>query len=479
MKWAWCLLIAVGLCLVAGLPARAATTELVSVSSTGEQGDADSYWPSISAGGRYVAFESYASSLVPGDTNSERDVFVRDRLTGATERVSVSGTGEQGNQESYRPAISADGRLVAFCSHAPNLVPGDTNQALDVFVHDRLTGATERVSVSSTAEQGNQPSGQPSMSSDGRFVAFRSWATDLVPGHTNWGEHVYGHDRLTGATERVSVSSAGEQENGDSDWPSMSADGRFVAFSSGASNLVPEDTNSARDVFVHDRLTGATERVSVSGAGEQGDGDSYWPSISADGRFVSFSSYAPDLVPGDTNSTWDVFIHDRLTGATERVSVSGAGEQGDSASWYSSVTADGQFVAFFSDASNLVRGDTNSARDVFVHDRLTAATERVSVSTAGEQGDAESSYASICADGHYVAFESYAPNLVPGDTNASADAFVRDRHGFPDVPMEHWAYDEIMACFNANIVKGYDDGLYHPEGQITRDQMAVYVARVL
>jgi Tol biopolymer transport system component len=476
--------------------ASAGTTDRVSVSSAGEQGNSYSWDPAISPDGRFVAFCSIATNLVAGRTNGFLQVFVRDRQTGATELVSVSSAGEQGDDDSggWGCVISADGRFVAFGSIADNLVLGDTNGAYDVFVHDRQTGATERVSVSSAGEQGDSDSGGHgcAISADGRFVAFDSTADNLVPGDTNGCKDIFVHDRQTGATERVSVSSTGEQANADYEtWMShvvaISPDCRFVAFSSGASNLVPADTNDAYDVFVHDRQTGATERVSISSAGEEGNWDSgasyCGPAISADGRFVAFGSHASNLAPGDTNGYSDIFVHDRTTGATERVSVSSTGEQGDDWSGDSgiAISADGRFVVFASFAHNLVPGDTNNNDDVFLHDRTTGVTEMVSLNTDGEHGDSWSDRAAITADNRYVFFESFASNLVPGDTNNTCDVFVRDwaRPGFSDVPMSCWAYDEIAACAVAAVVSGYDDGTYHPGDPVTRDQMAVYIARAL
>jgi Tol biopolymer transport system component len=227
---------------------------------------------------------------------------------GSTERVSVDSAGNQGNNGGDEPAISADGRFVAFVS-ADNLVPGDTNDNLDIFVHDRKTGATERVSVDSAGNQANVigSTSEAAISADGRFVAFNS-ANNLVPGDTNDNFDIFVHDRKTGATERVSVDSAGNQGNGAA-VAAISADGRFVAFQSVADNLVLGDTNGAIDVFVHDRKTGATERVSVDSAGNQANYESVSPAISGDGRFVAFVSLADNLVPGDTNGTYDVFVH--------------------------------------------------------------------------------------------------------------------------------------------------------------------------
>jgi len=295
-----------------------------------------------------------------------------------TTRVSVDSAGTQGTGgHSYETSLSADGRFVAFRSEATNLVAGDTNAADDIFVHDRQTGTTTRVSVDSAGTQGNSYSYTPSISADGRYVAFLSNASNLVAGDTNASWDIFVHDRQTGTTTRVSVDSTGTQGNGASAYhPSLSADGRFVAFLSEASNLVAGDTNGRSDIFVHDRQTGTTTRVSVDSAGTQGTGGhSYTPSISADGRYVAFASTATNLVAGDTNGTGDIFVHDRQTG----------------------------FVAFFSYATNLVAGDTNGLRDIFVHDRQTGTTIRVSVDSAGTQGNGNSFAPSISADGRFVA----------------------------------------------------------------------------
>ncbi|PKN65255.1 MAG: hypothetical protein CVU57_11495, partial [Deltaproteobacteria bacterium HGW-Deltaproteobacteria-15] len=302
----------------------------VSVSSDGSEGNGSSVYSSISADGRYVAFQSTASNLVSGDTNGKDDIFVHDRQTGATTRVSVSSGGLEGNGFSNgRPSISADGRYVAFQSTASNLVSGDTNGKYDIFVHDRQTGATTRVSVSSNGSEGNSNSYSPSISSDGSYVAFDSNASNLVPGDTNENYDIFVHERQTGATSRVSVGSDGSEGNGRSSNPSISADGRYVAFNSDAGNLVPVDTNGDYDVFVHDRQTGATSRVSVSSDGSEGNSYSLFPVISADGRYVAFASNAGNLVPGDTNGIYDIFVHDRQTGATSRVSVSSDGSEGN------------------------------------------------------------------------------------------------------------------------------------------------------
>ena len=282
------------------------TITRVSFDSAGNLGNTDSYNPSISADGRFVAFDSDASNIVPGDTNSNRDIFVRDRLTNTTTRVSFDSAGNQANDASDRVSISADGRFVAFTSLASNLVPGDTNGDPDIFVRDTLTNTTTRVSVNSAGNQGNVRSlfNAPSISADGRFVAFESRASNLVPGDTNDALDILVRDRLTNTTTRVSLDSAGNQGNSSSESPSISADGRFVAFTSGASNFdLGTDTS---DIFVRDTLTNTTTNVSVDSAGNRGDGDS--PSISADGRFVAFESNSSNLVPGDNNNSNDIFV---------------------------------------------------------------------------------------------------------------------------------------------------------------------------
>jgi len=406
---------------------QSGTTERVSVTSGAVEGNDNSGEPSISADGRYVAFESFATNLVPGDSNGTYDIFVRDRQSGTTERVSVATGGAQANSNSRFPSIAANGLCVAFWSQATNLVPGDTNGFQDVFIRDRLGATTERVSVASGGAQANDISGLSSISADGRYVAFESPATNLVPGDTNALWDAFLRDRLLGTTERVSVASNGTQGNGHGGDPSISTDGRYVAFESAANNLVSGDTNGTFDIFVRDRLAGTTERVSIDSLGTQGDGSSLDCSISPDGRCVAFQSAATNLVAGDTNSTSDIFVRDSGAGRTERESTGPGGAQGDSDSSGSSISADDRFVAFESLATNLVVGDTNGSKDIFVRDRDTGAVERVSVSSGGTEGNGDSSNPAISSDGRFVAFDSVANNLVVGDTNALADVFVRDR----------------------------------------------------
>ena len=443
MRFAWLVLILFLSACITSLPAAealAAVTERVSVSSAGLEGNAYSTGHlSISADGRYVAFESDASNLVSDDTEGSRDIFVHDRQTGATERVSVSRVGGQGNGGSEGASMSADGRYVAFHSGASNLVLGDANRQMDVFVRDRQKGVTERVSVASDGTQGNLSSVCASISADGRFVAYASHASKLVPGDTNDVSDVFVHDRQTGVTERVSVSSAGTQGNGDClEWKpaSISADGRFVAFGSYASNLVAGDTNRHSDIFVHDRHSGQTTRVSVSGTWAQGDEDSFWPSISADGRFVAFYSSATNLVPGDTNDMSDIFVRDRQKGVTERVSVSSTGDQGKDISEAPSISVDGRYVGFRSLASNLVPGDTNEMSDVYVRDRQGIADAKSpadgwAVVLSGNTVTASfpGYFYSEDADGRCGIKVSWAESVTEGDRYRVDGALATDANG--------------------------------------------------
>jgi Tol biopolymer transport system component len=369
-----------------------------------------------------------------------------------TELVSVRSNGRQGDDISGRfsaPAISGNGLVVAFDSQATNLVGGDTNRAVDLFVRDRTTGRTTVVSVSSRGKLGNGHSLGPAVSGDGRFVAFESDASNLVPADTNFMRDIFVHDRLTRDTTRVSVGPGGAQADATSLDASISADGRYVAFISDASNLVPGGS-TGRQAFVHDRVTGVTELVSVDTAGTESDGFATGAAISADGRSVAFGSFATNLVPVDTNGAIDIFVHDRLTGTTVRASVRTDGGEGNDSSLRASISGDGSIVTFSSNATNLVDGDTNERRDIFVHFLATGVTERISVSSAGVQSDGDSdgfgirggtSFGpEISNDGSHVAFDSQATNLIADDTNTCSlqggqsfpnpgqcpDIFVRD-----------------------------------------------------
>jgi Tol biopolymer transport system component len=407
-----------------------------SVSSSGVQANIGAISrPAISGDGRFTAFSSSASTLVAGDTNGFSDIFLFDRLSGTTTRVSVDSTGAQPltGGDAFNPAISADGRYVAFDSNAPDLVAGDGNGVRDVFWKDTQMGTVLLVSRNG-ATQGDLDSANPSISADGRYVVFESASTTLggpasPPGTLNiylWDRNPGGSPILT----RVSVGNGGAATNASSRNSAISADGRFVAFGSDATNLLSV-ASAQTDVYLWDR-TGAlaVRRVSITPTGgEPTTGGSDSPSISGDGRFVAFTSQATDLVtPGSIPFTSAVFVRDMaLTlSATVLVSVNSDGLQSTFGSQNASISGDGTRVAFDSLASNLVVDDTNAFEDVFVHDLKAGTTVRVSVRTYGGQAlGGDSVLPALSADGQSVAFNSAAFNLVPGDTNGVPDFFVR------------------------------------------------------
>jgi len=345
------------------------TTELVSVNDAGVQANADSHAlgdaPAISGDGQVIAFYSDATNLVTGDGNGETDVFVRLRGSGQTQIASVATDGSQGNGPSLSPSITADARYVAFQSLAANLVFDDTNNVADIFVRDLVANTTERVC---DQIQGNNYSYGPSISADGNFVAFTSAATNFVPHDTNNHLDVFVCNRQTGVIDLVSISTTGVQGNGDSVLPAISMDGRFVAFKSVASNLVPNDNNGVADVFVRDRLMGTTERVSVNTHGGDSDGASFPPSIDYSGRVVAFGSEADNLVPHDENGVSNVFARDRQSGVTIEVDLNDPGQQANPGTLNvsPSVSGDGTAVGFISLASNLVTNDFNGVSDVYL-----------------------------------------------------------------------------------------------------------------
>lgn len=410
-------------------PAAAQSTTRVSVDSLGGQSDRRCNSPTLSADGRFVAFFSGSEILVPGDSNHRGDVFMHDRQTGVTSLVAFNSQGQQGDGLSESPSLSADGRYVAFGSFSTNLVRGDDNNEGDVFVRDRQTGRTIRVSVNSAGGQGNSTSLNPAISADGRCVTFESFATNLVPGDTNLLLDVFAHDLSTGQTTRVSVNSSGLEANGQSVRPTISLDGRFIAFGSLANNLVPGDTNSASDVFVHDRTTGVTRLCSTNSNGQPGNLWSSDPSLSGDGSLVAFISEANDLVPGDANGVMDVFVHDLRDSRTTRLNLDSSGLQVTFAGNGPALSANGQSICF-AGISTLTFGEVNGLIDLYVHDRGTGRTSLVTVDSAGQErnGTYYGMYlGGISADGRIVAFGSDSTNLVPGDTNGEFDSFVRDR----------------------------------------------------
>ena len=410
---------------------------LVSTSANGTQGnDSSIYGVSVSADGTKIAFSSTATNLIGSDANSVADIFVKDLISGDVQLVSAAADGTQGDAASKNAvSISADGTKVAFISSAANLVSSDTNGVQDIFVKDLETGAIERVSV---APDGNDGNGQTlysvAISADGTKVAFASHASNLVAGDSNTQLDVFVRDLNTGTTQRVSVDEHGVEGNyAAGKHIALSANGTKVAFISSATNLVSNDTNGHRDVFVKDLETGAIERISVSSDGTEANSFSdYGLSMSADGTKVAFVSYASNLVDGDTNGRYDVFVKDLETGAIERISVASDGTEANSDSVYGvSMSADGTKVAFASYASNLVADDNNGTIDVFIKNLLTGEITRLSQDASGHGvyngagfGSPDIPELSMSADGNTVAFLSEANNLVPNDQNGHYDYFA-------------------------------------------------------
>jgi Tol biopolymer transport system component len=397
----------------------------ISTAADGTQVDAYSYSPSISDDGRYVVFQSSANNLVSGDTNFAFDIFVKDLSTNSITRVSTAADGTQGNDYSQFPAISGDARYVVFSSYASNLVSGDTNYTEDVFIKDLSTNSITRVSTAADGTQGNNLSSSPTISANGRYVAFQSSANNLVSDDTNGTQDIFIKDLSTNSITRVSTTADGTQGNNHSYSPSISDDGRYVVFQSYDSNLVSGDTNGSFDVFIKDLSTNSITRVSTAADGTQGNGYSVYAAISADGRYVVFTSNANNLVTGDTNGTQDIFVKDLSTNSITHVSTAADGTQANNQSLHAAISADGRYVVFLSGASNLVSGDTNGAYNVFIKDLSTNSITRISTVADGVlPNDSVDVRPGISADGRSVVFVSFASNLVSGDTNGYPDVFL-------------------------------------------------------
>jgi len=385
-----------------------------------------SAFPALSETGRYIVYHSAADNLVADDTNMVRDVFLHDALTGKTTRVSVDSTGVQGDGESISAMVSSDGRNVVFRSTATNLVDNDNNNRREIFLHDTQTGETQRVSVDSAGAEADGASSSPSISAGSEFVVFKSDATNLVVDDNNGVSDVFLRDLQNGTTLRVSLNSTGNEANGQSQvsLSAISGDRRYIVFRSEATNLVSGDSNGINDLFIRDTVNNTTEIVSVHTDGTQSDQGSVPGSISADGRFVVFSTSSTTLVSDDTNGASDVFLRDIVNSTTTRVSVNSTGEEGDASSVSPGISGNGRYVVFASSATNLVIDDTNIMRDIFVKDLQSNEIARVSVSATGIEGDNISVNAVISNDGRYIAFQSDASNLVENDTNGVTDIFI-------------------------------------------------------
>jgi hypothetical protein len=400
----------------AGFP-RSGTTVRVSEATSGTQANGRSSAPTLSANGRFVAYESEATNLAPGDIGG---VFVHDRRTVRTECVSVASDGAAADGLSWGPSLSSDGRYVAFTSQASNLVAGDTNGVDDTFVRDRRTGRTELVSLANDGTQFESYSRGSAISASGRYIAF------LTGSSSGQGE-VMLRDRHTGHTTHISTAPDGSPANYSSEAPGISADGRSLVFMSYASNLVPDDTNQTSDIFVYRMATGRISLISLGYSG-QSDQYSFLPSISGNGRYVTFVTQATNLVPDHTGFVSDLFVRDTLRGRTALVSVAADGTQADDDTWGSTMDFSGRYIAYYTLASNLVGGDTNDRQDVLVYDQVTHSTRIVSTGIDATYPNAGSYSPSIDAHGRQIAYSSEASNLILDDTNEVEDIFVTTAH---------------------------------------------------
>jgi len=401
------------------------TIQRVSISTAGVEANAGSSILHFSAdpSGRIISFISSANNLVAGDTNGADDAFIRDLQNNTTTRVSTDSVGTEGNSDSSATAASEDGRYIAFYSAADNLLAGDTNGQDDLFIKDTQLGTVIRASLSSAGVETDNHAENPGISPDGRYVVYQTQATNLVAGDTNGTWDIFLRDTTLSITTRVSVISGGGEGNGASIKPVVSSDGRYVAFESDATNLVAGDINGVKDVFLHDTQTNTTVRVSVSTAGVEANALAQEVDMSADARYIFFESNATNLVAGDTNGATDIFMRDTLLNITTRVSLTSAGAEANGSSRAPDVTSDGRYLVFTSDATNLVAGDTNGVGDIFFKDLNTGIVTRASVDSGGVEANAVSNSPSISSNNCYVFFYSSATNLVAGDTNGVDDVF--------------------------------------------------------
>lgn len=459
-------------------------TELVSRALDGHSsGNANSYGANISDRGRYVVFVSAASNLYGGNLAYD-DLFRYDRLTGGVRLVTEDDDGSPTSGAGiYSPSISDDGRYVAFATGEPGLVDGDTNDDIDIFVRDMLLEENELVSVDSEGGPTDGNSFQPEISADGRYVVYKSAASDLVEGEQNPFDDIFVFDRETDETTLVSVDTAGGPANWLSEHPSISADGRYVAFESFAGDLVVGPGNLTNDVFVRDLITDTTTLVSVDRTGGAADGPASRPDISADGRYIAFLSEASDLTPegsGAGPGAVEAYVRDRTLGTTTLVSRSTDGDLSGGPISTVSLSPDGHFAAMMTSNDTMVTcGEPFPGTQSVVRDLTTGSGAYAAVDLDGTPR--EGNYPRI-ADGGIVAFESAADDLVPDHTGTIIDVFARHMDLpptplFSDVLGTHPFRCDIGWLVDQGIAAGYSDGTFRPASSITRQAMAAFVYR--
>ena len=414
--------------------ANAETTDIerVSLGTGSVQSNGESYYLSLSEDASVATFESFNTNWGPDqkDVNFV-DIFVRDRVTDVTTKISVTPSGKPSDQRSFDPMLSADGRYVSFISYATNLVPYDTNRhpysddGLDVFLYDRLAGTLQRVSLDWEGQQIDANS-VGSITPDAHYVVFTSIGDHVAKNDTN-SKHIaaiYKRNIHTGAIERITKGPNGEYPNGGVGGANSSFNGRYIAYTADATNLVPNDVNGVRDVLLYDSVTQETIMVSKPAGGGQSNGLSSPAHISSDGRYVAFRSFASNLVPGDVNGQSDIFVYDIVTGDLEMVSVSSTGVLGNGVSKDPGICGDGRFVVFTSEATNLVPQPHNGQRQIYVHDRQRHETFLASVNSNGDMGNGRGHRGTLSADCSTVGFATDASNIIANDTNGVRDLFA-------------------------------------------------------
>lgn len=361
-------------------------------------------------------------------TNSDSFSFSATDSSGISniKRVSISATNGLGNEQSFNPDISSNGGYVTFSSEADNLTSGDTNNEPDIYLRDTVNNTTSLISVTANGVASGI-SWDSSISEDGRYVAFVSAGKNIGTEDHNTIPDIFLRDTLNSTTALISTGIGGTAASSFSFSPIVAGNGRYVIFGSDANNLVPGDNNNQLDIFLRDTLNNTTQIISVASDNTQGNNASFYPAISANGQYAAFLSKADNLVPGDNNNEQDIFLRNTLNSATSLVSVAtGSTAPGNAAARAFSMSNDGRYLVFGSESSNLVPGDNNGQQDIFLRDTSNGTTRLISVSTEGTLGNNTSENPSISNDGRYVVFKSAANNLVAGDNNNQPDIFLRD-----------------------------------------------------
>ena len=390
--------------------------ELLSKSSNGKGGNWTSLEADLDSSGNLAVFMSAADNLVDRDNNGVNDIFLHNAKTEQTTRISTDSLGNELDDASFNPTISGNGAVAAF-----EVYDDSFGSNTEIFTKDLNTGKLEKISVSYLGSSPDAPSWKPATGNAGNIIAYQSWASNIVQNDNNGTVDIFAYDRRTQTNVRVSVDSSGNEGDGWSYPPEVSPDERFVVFSSDATNL---SSSGISGVFLHDLASGTTRHVSPTTDGKNPTKYISASDVSAFGSLVVFSSQAKNLVLGDTNGVSDVFLHNVNTGETRILSRSATGQLGNGSSYSPTITADGRYVAFSSSATNLVANDTNGQSDIFVVRVADSAIAMVNVTMlTGSQGDLSSFAPQIAPKGDWIAFGSYADNFSSIDADSTYDIF--------------------------------------------------------